>query len=195
MEVEAGTKPDHVAMCLDFRLDLVSQGYRGQRSYETAERTTAQDVDNEYARASTHLASWSTALAARDVDMLWELWCRASEQALGLPRDSRGRLLLSTQQLLEKVPDEEAVATAKQQDTVANLKVKLLDTGACTFFEWPAFLGTIPPTAEAQLIDEWLSSRKKRLQAERTASWRAYVKDMWATSPKKIYKWIRGSAA
>eukprot|EP00971_Amphidinium_carterae_P033396 657738-Amphidinium_carterae.1 len=158
MEVEAGTKPDHVAISLDFWLELVSQGYRGQKSYETVERTTAQEVDIEYARARRkHLASWSTALAARDVDALWELWCRASEQALGLPRDSRGRLLLGNQQLLEKVPDEEAVATAKKQDTVANLKVKLLDTGACTFFEWPAFLGTIPPTAEGQLtaIDEW----------------------------------------
>eukprot|EP00971_Amphidinium_carterae_P290255 5763126-Amphidinium_carterae.1 len=40
MEVEAGTKPDHVAISLDFRLELVSQGYRGQKSYETAERTT-----------------------------------------------------------------------------------------------------------------------------------------------------------
>eukprot|EP00971_Amphidinium_carterae_P008746 171952-Amphidinium_carterae.1 len=129
--------------------------------------------------------------------MLRELWCRASEQALGLPRDSRGRLLLGNQQLLEKVPDEEAVVAAKQQDTVANLKVKLLDTGACTFFEWPSFLGTIPPTAEAQLtaLDDWVSCRKKRLQAERTASWRTYVKEMWTTSPKKIYKWIRGTAA
>eukprot|EP00971_Amphidinium_carterae_P161301 3198382-Amphidinium_carterae.1 len=180
-EVEAGTKPDHVAISLDFRLELVSQGYRGQKSYETAERTKAQEVENEYARARRgHLASWSTALAARDVDALWELWCRASEQALGLPPNSRGRLLLGNQQLLEKVPDEEAIATAKQQDTVANLKVKLLDTGACTFFEWPAFLGVIPPTAEGQLtaIDEWVNSRKKRLQAERTANWRAYVKEM-----------------
>eukprot|EP00971_Amphidinium_carterae_P029749 585473-Amphidinium_carterae.1 len=27
------------------------------------------------------------------------------------------------------------------------------------------------------------------------ASWRAYVKEMWNTSPMKIYKWIRGTAA
>eukprot|EP00971_Amphidinium_carterae_P056474 1115905-Amphidinium_carterae.1 len=27
------------------------------------------------------------------------------------------------------------------------------------------------------------------------ASWRAYVKEMWNTSPKKIYKWIRSTAA
>eukprot|EP00971_Amphidinium_carterae_P167768 3324131-Amphidinium_carterae.1 len=53
------------------------------------------------------------------------------------------------------------------------------------------------PTAEAQLtrLDAWVTGRKKRIQAERTASWRAYVKEMWATGPKKIYKWIRGTAA
>eukprot|EP00971_Amphidinium_carterae_P216113 4289811-Amphidinium_carterae.1 len=103
------------------------------------------------------MISWSTALAAQDVDQLWEYWCRAAEQALGLPHLSRGRLLLGNQQLLEKEPNDEAVASAQQQDTVANLKVKLLDTGACTFFEWPAFLGMIPPTAEAQLtaLDAW----------------------------------------
>eukprot|EP00971_Amphidinium_carterae_P176365 3496762-Amphidinium_carterae.1 len=84
METEAGTKPDHVAICLEFRLKLVSQGYRGQKSYETAERTTTQEVEVEYTRARReHLASWSTALAARDVDKLWELWCRAAEKALG----------------------------------------------------------------------------------------------------------------
>eukprot|EP00971_Amphidinium_carterae_P213495 4237036-Amphidinium_carterae.1 len=120
-----------------------------------------------------------------------------AEKALGLPRLSRGCLLLGNQQLLEKVPDEEAVATAKHQDTVANLKVKLLDTGACTFFEWPAFLDVIPPTAEAQLraLDEWVNRRKNKLKTERAAIWRAYVKEMWSTSPKKIYKWIRGTAA
>eukprot|EP00971_Amphidinium_carterae_P164586 3263037-Amphidinium_carterae.1 len=138
MESEAGTKPDHVAICLEFRLDLVSQGYRGQKSYETAEHTTAEEVAAAYKRArKASLTRWSTALASKDVDQLWELWCRAAEQALGLPALSRGRLLLGHQQLLEKEPNDEAVASAQQQDTVANLKVKLLDTGACTFFEWP----------------------------------------------------------
>eukprot|EP00971_Amphidinium_carterae_P306438 6089683-Amphidinium_carterae.1 len=61
---------------------------------------------------------WGTALAAKDVDQLWDLWCRSTELALGLPANSRGTLLLSQQQLLEKVPDDEAVATAQQQDTV-----------------------------------------------------------------------------
>eukprot|EP00971_Amphidinium_carterae_P134156 2658197-Amphidinium_carterae.1 len=131
VERDTGTKPDHVAICLEFRLELVSQGYRGQKSYETAERTTADEVSVEYTRARReHLTSWSTALAAQDVDQLWEYWCRAAEQALGLPALSRGRLLLGNQQLLEKEPNEEAVASAQQQDTVANLKVKLLDTGA-----------------------------------------------------------------
>eukprot|EP00971_Amphidinium_carterae_P033145 652553-Amphidinium_carterae.1 len=198
MEQDTGKKPDHVAISLEFRLDLVSKGYRGQKSYETAERTEAHEVDVEYGRArQLHLARWSTPLAAKDVEQLWDLWCRAAEQALGLPALSRGKLLLSQQQLLEKVPDDEAVATAQQQDTVVTLKRKLLDTGACTFFEWPQFLGAHPPTAEAQLtsLDAWVTGRKKRLQAERTASWRTYVKEMWDTSPKKIFKWIRGTAA
>eukprot|EP00971_Amphidinium_carterae_P264597 5248819-Amphidinium_carterae.1 len=165
---------------MEFQLELVSQGYRGQRSYETAERTEVQEVELEYSRArQLHLMSWSTALAAKDVDQLWELWCRSAEVALGLPANSRGRLLLSQQQLLEKVPDDEAVATAKQQDTVVTLKRKLLDTGACTFFEWPQFLGEHPPTAEAQLtrLDAWVTDRKKRQQSERAAGWRAYVKE------------------
>eukprot|EP00971_Amphidinium_carterae_P059957 1186225-Amphidinium_carterae.1 len=119
----------------------------GEKSYETAERTSAQEVEVEYTRARReHLASWSTALAARDVDQLWELWCRAAETALGLPTLSRGRLLLGNQQLLEFFfkrcqTRKPLLRPCKQQDTVANLKVKLLDTGACTFFEWPAFLG------------------------------------------------------
>eukprot|EP00971_Amphidinium_carterae_P104393 2067284-Amphidinium_carterae.1 len=125
MEKDTGKKPDHVAISLDFRLDL--------KSYETAERTTEQEVGVEYGKArQAHLTRWSTALASHDVDHLWELWCRAAEQALGLPANSRGRLLLGNQQLLEKVPDDEAVEAAKQQDTVVNLKRKLLDTGACT---------------------------------------------------------------
>eukprot|EP00971_Amphidinium_carterae_P275256 5461455-Amphidinium_carterae.1 len=74
MEQETGKKPDHVAISLEFRLDLVSQGYRGQKSYETAERTETNEVDVEYGKArQLHLAHWSTALAARDVDQLWEL--------------------------------------------------------------------------------------------------------------------------
>eukprot|EP00971_Amphidinium_carterae_P350462 6491558-Amphidinium_carterae.2 len=44
-------------------------------------------------------------------------------------------------------------------------------------------------------LDAWITGRMKRIQAERPASWRAYLKEMWATSPKKIYKWIRGTAA
>eukprot|EP00971_Amphidinium_carterae_P121223 2400831-Amphidinium_carterae.2 len=61
MELDPGKKPDHVAICLDFRLDLVSQGYRGQRSYEAAEHTTAQEVEVEYGRArQAHLARWTT---------------------------------------------------------------------------------------------------------------------------------------
>eukprot|EP00971_Amphidinium_carterae_P201623 4000880-Amphidinium_carterae.3 len=72
IESDTGKKPDHVAISLEFRLDLVSQGYRGQKSYETAERQRARQE---------HLASWSTALAARDVDTIWELWCRAAEKA------------------------------------------------------------------------------------------------------------------
>eukprot|EP00971_Amphidinium_carterae_P320349 6367870-Amphidinium_carterae.1 len=109
MEQDTGKKPDHVAISLAFKLDLVSQGYRGQRSYETAERTEVQEVEVEYGRAKQlQLTRWSTALAAQDVLQLWDLWCRSVEQALGLPALSRGKLLLSQQQLLEKVPDDEA---------------------------------------------------------------------------------------
>eukprot|EP00971_Amphidinium_carterae_P085894 1699345-Amphidinium_carterae.1 len=105
MELDTGKKPDHVAISLEFRLELVSQGYRGQKSYETAERTDAQEVDEAYGQArQRHLTRWSTALAAQDVDQLWDLWCRAAEQALGLPTLSRGTLLLGNQQLLEKTP-------------------------------------------------------------------------------------------
>eukprot|EP00971_Amphidinium_carterae_P099421 1966882-Amphidinium_carterae.3 len=72
---------------------------------------------------------------------------------------------------------------------------KLLDSGACTFFEWPTFLGEIPPTVEAQYacLHAWITGKKKKEQAERSASWRAYVKEAWERSPKKIYKWIRGN--
>eukprot|EP00971_Amphidinium_carterae_P070860 1401570-Amphidinium_carterae.1 len=123
IEQSTEKKPDHVAISMAFNLALVSQGYRGQKSYETAERAAADEVATEYARARReHLPGWSTALAAQDVDQLWDFWCRAAEQALGLPAFSRGRLVLSNQQLLEKEPDDEAVASATQQDTVANLK-------------------------------------------------------------------------
>eukprot|EP00971_Amphidinium_carterae_P277022 5497579-Amphidinium_carterae.1 len=118
IEQSTEQKPDHIAISLAFNLSLVSQGYRGQKSYETAERENADELAADYARARrAHLTGWSTALAAKDVDQLWDLWCRAAETALGLPAFSRGRLLLSNQQLLEKVPDDEAVASAMQQDT------------------------------------------------------------------------------
>eukprot|EP00971_Amphidinium_carterae_P126931 2514831-Amphidinium_carterae.2 len=103
IEQDTGKKPDHVAISLEFRLELVSQGCRGQRSYETAERTEEREVEVEFGRArQAHLARWSTALALQVVEQLWELWCRAAEKALGLPALSRGRLLLGNQQLLEK---------------------------------------------------------------------------------------------
>eukprot|EP00971_Amphidinium_carterae_P059734 1181704-Amphidinium_carterae.3 len=80
--------------------------------------------------------------------------------------------------MLEQPLDDDAVAAAKQHGQVKDLRRKLLDTEACTFFEWPSFLGEIPPTVEAHM-------RRGR----------AYVKDVWARSPKKIYKWIRGNAS
>eukprot|EP00971_Amphidinium_carterae_P349340 6490968-Amphidinium_carterae.4 len=60
-----------------------------------------------------------------------------------------------------------------------NLRRKLIDTGACTFLEWPTFLGEIPPTVEAQYaaLDVWITGKKKKEQAERSASLRAYVKE------------------
>eukprot|EP00971_Amphidinium_carterae_P107790 2134283-Amphidinium_carterae.1 len=62
-ETSTGKKPDHVAIQMEFDLELVSQGYQGQKSYETAERTHALDVAVEYQRLrDAHLATWSTAL-------------------------------------------------------------------------------------------------------------------------------------
>eukprot|EP00971_Amphidinium_carterae_P252585 5014677-Amphidinium_carterae.1 len=189
-EEETDKKPDHRAIKLNFDLELVSHGYMGQRSYENAERSDPLEMAVEYRKQrDQHLARWSTALTL--------VVCRAAEQALGLPALSRGKLNLSKQQLLEQAPDDEAVASAKQHDQVTDLRRKLLDTGACTFFEWPAFLGEIPPTVEAQYacLDAWITGKKKKEQAERSASWRAYVKEAWERSPKKIYKRIRGNAS
>eukprot|EP00971_Amphidinium_carterae_P159913 3170295-Amphidinium_carterae.3 len=72
---------------MEFRCDLVSQGYMGQKSYETGERTDTLEITVEYQKQrDKHLARWSSsrsALMRQDVDTLWQLWCRASEQALG----------------------------------------------------------------------------------------------------------------
>eukprot|EP00971_Amphidinium_carterae_P099420 1966882-Amphidinium_carterae.2 len=99
-EEETDKKPDHRAIEMDFDLELVSQGYMGQRSYETAERTDPLEIAVEYQKQRDHqLPRWSTALTRHDVDILWQLWCRAAEQALGLPALSRGKLALSKHQL------------------------------------------------------------------------------------------------
>eukprot|EP00971_Amphidinium_carterae_P331753 6465521-Amphidinium_carterae.2 len=167
---------------MEFQLDLVSQGYMGHKSNETGERTDTLEIAVEYQKQhGKQLARWSSALRMQDVDLLWQLWCRATEQALGLPPLSRGRLTLRKQQLLEQPPGDEAVAAAKQHDQVTDLRRKLLDTGACTFFERPNCLGETP-TVEAQYacLDAWITGKKtKKQQAERIASWRAYVKDAW----------------
>eukprot|EP00971_Amphidinium_carterae_P045753 900316-Amphidinium_carterae.2 len=94
---------------------------------------------------------------------------------------------------MEQPADDEAVASARQHDQVTDRRRKLLDIGACTFFEWPTFLGKIPPILEAQYtaLDTWLTGKKKKEQAERSASWR----EAWERSPKKSYKWIRGNAS
>eukprot|EP00971_Amphidinium_carterae_P108000 2138162-Amphidinium_carterae.1 len=69
IEQSTEQKPDHIAIYLAFNLLLVSQGYRGQKSYETAKRAIADEVATEYARAwRKHITGWSTALAAKDVD-------------------------------------------------------------------------------------------------------------------------------
>eukprot|EP00971_Amphidinium_carterae_P117001 2317112-Amphidinium_carterae.1 len=152
MEEATEKKPDHWAIKLDFDLEFVSQGYMGQRSYETAERTDPLVVAVEYQKQrDLHLARWSTALMSHDVDLLWQLWY-ASSLTLEPAHSSSGL---------------------------------------------PPFLGEIPPTVEAQYaaLDAWLTGKKKKEQAERSASWRAYVKEAWERSPKKIYKWIRGNAS
>eukprot|EP00971_Amphidinium_carterae_P185957 3691467-Amphidinium_carterae.1 len=92
-------------------------------------------------------------------------------------------------------PVEEAVEAAKQQATVTNLKRRLADAGAVTFFEWPAWLGPHPPTAAAQskALQDWVTARNSSRAKERKKSWQQYVTDMWKESPKRIYKWIRGN--
>eukprot|EP00971_Amphidinium_carterae_P252075 5004947-Amphidinium_carterae.2 len=44
LETVADKKPDHVAIKMDFQLELVSQAYLGQKSYETAEKTDPLDI-------------------------------------------------------------------------------------------------------------------------------------------------------
>eukprot|EP00971_Amphidinium_carterae_P230815 4580301-Amphidinium_carterae.3 len=95
METTTDKKPDHVAIKMEFRLLLVSQGYQGQRRYEEAKTTNPLDVAVAYQQQrDLHKASWIAALLRGDVDELWNLWCWASESALGLPATSRGQLLL-----------------------------------------------------------------------------------------------------
>eukprot|EP00971_Amphidinium_carterae_P280903 5576867-Amphidinium_carterae.2 len=82
---------------------------------------------------------------------------------------------------MEQPLDDEAVASARQHDQVTDLRRKLLDTGACAFFKWPPFLGEIPPMVEAQYaaLNAWLTGKKKKEQAERSASWRAVNASVW----------------
>eukprot|EP00971_Amphidinium_carterae_P192585 3821676-Amphidinium_carterae.1 len=102
-------KPYHVAIVLPFQLDLVCQGDLGQRKYEEPKITSVLNVAVPY---------------------------QVQQRALGLPAHSRGCLLLGKQQLLEPQPAAEAIAAAKQQDMVVELRRKLLNAGPCTCFEW-----------------------------------------------------------
>eukprot|EP00971_Amphidinium_carterae_P120582 2389312-Amphidinium_carterae.4 len=174
IEIATDKKPDHA-------LSLVSQGYWEQKSLEEAQKTNALDVAVVYQQQKDlHAARWSAALLRKDVDELWNL-CRASEQALGLQAETRGQIQLGHQQLLELQPEEEALATARQQDQVTDVRRKRLDTRPCTCFEWPTFVGEIPPTVEAQdqALETWITSRHKKERAGHSASWRAYVREMW----------------
>eukprot|EP00971_Amphidinium_carterae_P336800 6473348-Amphidinium_carterae.2 len=67
---------------------------------------------------------------------------------------------------MEQPPDDEAVASARQHDQVTDL---------------------IPPMVEAQYaaLDAWLTGKKKKEQAERSASWRAHVKRPGNAAPKR----------
>eukprot|EP00971_Amphidinium_carterae_P045754 900316-Amphidinium_carterae.3 len=55
MEEATEKKPDHWAIKLDFDLELVSQGYMEQRSYETAERTNPLVIAVEYQKQRDQL--------------------------------------------------------------------------------------------------------------------------------------------
>eukprot|EP00971_Amphidinium_carterae_P270360 5364571-Amphidinium_carterae.5 len=108
-----------------------------------------------------------------------DIWDKKATKRKDLPTHSRGKLALGKQQLLPTPLDKQAVAAATQHDQVMVLmdsRRKLLDTRPCTCFAWPTFLGEIPPTVEAQCT--CLDGKKKKQQSERSASWKAYVKDM-----------------
>eukprot|EP00971_Amphidinium_carterae_P093917 1858619-Amphidinium_carterae.1 len=67
-EIKTDKKPDHFGIKMEFRLDLVSQGYQGQESYEDAKRTKTFDVVVEYQRQrDLHKATWSAALLAKQL--------------------------------------------------------------------------------------------------------------------------------
>eukprot|EP00971_Amphidinium_carterae_P183419 3640459-Amphidinium_carterae.4 len=55
LEQATEKKPDHVAIKMDFQLELVSQGYTGQISYETAERTDTLEIAVEYQKKRDYL--------------------------------------------------------------------------------------------------------------------------------------------
>eukprot|EP00971_Amphidinium_carterae_P176333 3496055-Amphidinium_carterae.1 len=85
--------------------------YEEPRTIDVLDIAVAYQVQRDL-----QLSGWSTTLSAKDIDVLWDLSCRAVEHALGLQVQSRGHLLLGDQQLLEPQPDQEWVDTAKQQN-------------------------------------------------------------------------------
>eukprot|EP00971_Amphidinium_carterae_P330356 6463351-Amphidinium_carterae.1 len=109
---------------------------------------------------------------------------------------SRGRLLLAQRQRVAPVPVKEAMTAAKQKAMVAQLKRQVLASGPCASLEWPDFLGPHYLESEQQLncLDAWYQQIAKADAKQRREGWNQYVKDMWKIGPKKIYKWIRGTA-
>eukprot|EP00971_Amphidinium_carterae_P108043 2139008-Amphidinium_carterae.1 len=99
--------------------------------------TGSLEVASLYAGAKAgHSGAWTRALVAKDLEKPWLL-----HQVL-------------------PTPDDEAVAAAKQHATVTDVKRKLLDSGSVASLEWPTFLGTHPPTPEAQhhALNAWVSA-------------------------------------
>eukprot|EP00971_Amphidinium_carterae_P280061 5559698-Amphidinium_carterae.3 len=115
-------KPDHVAVRLPLQLEGLSSGFRGQAVYEEPQFTEPREVEPRYQAAqvqaaarANHAGAWIPAKQELNTAELWRLWCTFSEEAIGLPAGSRGRLLLAQRKKTAPAPEDEALAAAKQQ--------------------------------------------------------------------------------
>eukprot|EP00971_Amphidinium_carterae_P168312 3335045-Amphidinium_carterae.1 len=66
----------------------------------------------------------------------------------------------------------------------------------CPFLTGLPFFRPHPPIPNAQhkVLNDWATAQIASSSKERRQSWQTYVKTMWQQSPKRIYKWIGGTA-